>query len=278
MIENDSERQLRRDLKWAVASPLLMRGADLGQVVSGHGLPAPQDRYAGHRVGHYFETLLDYWLRIEAGVEMLAHGLQIRDGGRTLGELDFVFRNRQDRVCHWEVAVKFYLYCADRQVAGSHFIGPNARDTFERKWDRMQRKQLPLCRQVFPHVEECSAFVKGRIFYHPEQVEPARLPEGLMPDHLKGIWLRHSELAWLEAASQEREWVFCVLQKPLWLAPVSLGETDTAPMGFEPFKSDLDRHFLHCDHPILVGALRQGNGGWEEHERLFIVSDLWPGS
>ncbi len=207
---------------------------------------------------------------------MLAHGLQVRDGGRTLGELDFVFRDRQERVCHWEVAVKFYLYCADREVAGSHFIGPNARDTLERKWDRMQRKQLPLCRQVFPDVEECSAFVKGRIFYHPEQAEPARLPDGLMSDHLKGIWLRHSELAWLEAASQEQEWVFCVLQKPFWLAPVSLGETDKPPMGFEPFKSNLDHHFLHCDHPILVGALCQVTGGWEESERLIVVPDAWP--
>ena len=125
MSEQSSDRQLLRDLEWAVASPPLMRGGTRHSLVADGGcLPNHAARYSGHRVGYYFESLIDHCLRCGDGVEMLASGLQVRDGGRTIGELDFVFRDRQGRVCHWEVAVKFYLYCADWQVAGSHFIGP----------------------------------------------------------------------------------------------------------------------------------------------------------
>ena len=46
------------------------------------------------RVGHYFETLILYWLTHIVKVELIAHGQQIMDGKRTVGELDFLFRDR----------------------------------------------------------------------------------------------------------------------------------------------------------------------------------------
>ncbi|MGI9239856.1 MAG: DUF1853 family protein [Verrucomicrobiales bacterium] len=276
MGRDDHDQQLRRDLEWAVSSPPLMRGATLAPGHACHGLPGPEDCYSGHRVGYYFESLIDYWLRSELAVEMLAHRQQIQDAGRTIGELDFVFRDRQGRTCHWEVAVKFYLYCADRRVADSHFIGPNAGDTFERKWERLQTKQLPLCRHVFPEVSECSALVKGRIFYHPDQPRPSSLPDGLMPDHLRGIWLRASELSWLESAGPQSTWNFRILLKPFWLAPVRLDGSASPPSSLGQLRAELARHFDNSNHPVLVSCLSRVDGGWEEGERLFVVADGWP--
>ena len=271
-----ADGQLLRDLDWAISSPLLMRGETENPIAAIGGLPPLAERYSGHRVGYYFESLIGHWLQSGDDIEILASGLQVREGGRTLGELDFVFSDRSGRVRHWEVAVKFYLYCADQQVAGSHFIGPNARDTFERKWDRIQRQQLPLCHRVFPRVDECSAFVKGWIFYQPEQVAPHALPEGMMPDHLRGIWLHHAELAWLEAAGRARGWAFCVLHKPFWLADLILGEADPPPACFASLGAELDRQFADAKHPVMISALRHCGGRWREDERVIVVPDAWP--
>ena len=97
-----------------------------------------------------------------------------------------------------------------------------------------------------------------------------------MPDHLRGIWLRHAELDWLEPVAREQHWEFRVVKKPFWLAGVSLEDADPHPLGVAELRDGLDSHFLNPGHPVMISALRREGDRWEECERLFVVPDRWP--
>ena len=59
-------------------------------------------------VGRYFESLVYYWIKYVRGLEILVCNEQIKRSGRTVGEIDLVFRDEKDRLVHWETAVKFF--------------------------------------------------------------------------------------------------------------------------------------------------------------------------
>ena len=268
MSFDKNEQRWLRDLEWAVTSPFLMESPlplepfDVGEI------ELPSTRFNGHRVGYYFESLIEFWLEHVRGVDMIAKGHQVIENGRTLGELDFVFRDTDGQVHHWEVAVKFYLYSSVDNLHGSHFIGPNAGDTFERKRHRLIDHQLPLSRSVFPEIDQRSAFAKGRIFYHPNGTAPETLAEGLAPDHLRAIWLRHSELKLLESPDT----AYRILQKPHWLT----NESGADLLSFGELNKRLRDHFSEQNHPVLLATMRAQESAWSECSRVFVVSDRWP--
>src|SRR6476620_12687001 len=66
---------------------------------------------APKRLGRYFETLIGYWLSNQDFIKNLRMNVPVREGGKTLGEFDFLFFDGlRNQMIHWEVAVKFYLY------------------------------------------------------------------------------------------------------------------------------------------------------------------------
>ena len=259
-IETPTEQhQWQEDFKWAVASPFLMETTITLPDIPVEITP-PQAPFRGHRVGYYFESLIDHWLEQQPGVEMIAKGFQVIEEGRTIGELDFIFRDAQGEVHHWEVASKFYLYNSGAKKLGSQFIGPNAGDTFERKRDRLLSHQLPLGKKTFPEVTHSAAFVKGRIFYHPKERAPTNLPEHLNKNHLHGIWLHQSELNFLEELSADQ--LFSIAQKPWWLSRQQSAEELSLAALQEQFKTAQT-------HPILLNSRA-------DERPIFIVPDTWP--
>ncbi len=279
-----------RDLRWGVGSPFLMslataeRGNSSLYSESGT-FPINKEhaqlfaeKYSGHRVGYYFESLIEYWLKYIRGVEILARGYQVMEGNRTVGELDFVFRDERGQLNHWEAAAKFYLYCGDRTVKGSHYVGPNAQDTFELKREKIFAKQLPLSGRVFPEVAIRQAFVKGRIFYHPDSNRPDQLPFGLRGDHLRGIWLRQSELSRLEGGAGTKHSAYHFVKKPFWLSPECFKVSEYSPLSLREFREHLATHFSENKSPLLTSILVQEGGLWTESERIFVVADDWPES
>lgn len=281
-----------RDLHWVMSSPFLMNPGGLesealSTVDSGEAskienleYEAESGKYTGRRVGYYFESLVNHWLKEIRQVEVLAHGKQIVQHGKTLGELDFVFRDENGVLTHWEVAAKFYLYSSDCEVLGSHYIGPNAGDTFELKRDKIFTKQLPLSEKLFPECEVRQAFVKGRIFYYLGQAELSQahtLPAGMMPNHLRSIWLRHSELPWLQSAMATKKVSYHLMAKPHWLSACWLSSGDPSLWNFQTMKEHLQDHFSQQDQPLLISVLSQHGDGWKECERVFVVADDWPG-
>ncbi len=271
------------DLTWVINSPSLIAGGpvvdpvDPRQVDARH-LVAYFDGFSGHRVGRYFERLVLYWLRYIRRVEIVAQSLQIRDGKRTIGEIDLLFRDEQGRLTHWEIAVKFYLHVAHPQALGSHYIGPNVRDTFERKMERLFLDQLPRSERDFPDVEVRQAFVKGRIFYQPHEAVPAPPPEHLSPEHLRSEWIRAADVA---ALHDRGDTVYQILEKPFWLSEQTARQGDSELLSHEELVERLKEHFATRDRCVLVAQLEAGSGSssaamLDETQRLFVVPDHWP--
>lgn len=130
----------------------------LGDIASDKMLMAWLDDCATLRLGRYFEALYRVWCERVLGWRILANNLPIRDGSRTLGELDILVENRQlNRIEHHEVAVKFYLGASTPE--GLRWIGPNRRDRLDLKIRRMREHQMTLAETP----EAVRAFAKHKL-------------------------------------------------------------------------------------------------------------------
>lgn len=278
--------QAADDLIWAINSPSLISNVFLQSEQEEESRDEVQFVEAGdisrehfwefikpvkdRRVGRYFERLMLYWLLHLRQVKMVAHGLQVRDGSQTLGEIDFLFIDEQRLLNHWEVAIKFYLYDPDHIKNGSHYLGPNASDNFEAKTKRMFEHQLLQSQRDFPEVAIRRGFVKGRIFYPLEMSGRPVAPAKLAENHLTGWWVRESELGGLQ-------WSNCmyrVREKPHWLegGPASLGGLKT-PIEFA---QQLREHFDTQGYPVFVSQFQLTDNEMRESSCGFVVPESWP--
>lgn len=277
--------QAVRDLQWAINSPSLITEEDdaASAVVTDRNFQVDpvdltaflSERYS-HRVGHYFEQLVHYYLARIRGVEIVAQGLQVFRDGRTLGELDFIYRDESGTLCHVETAVKFYLHIAEENHSHSHFVGPNSADNFERKMRRLLTHQLPLSTEFFPNVTVRRPFVKGRIFYRDEHCRPS-YPQPLADSHLSGLWMRSTELQQLDdlAGDQRSACRFQILQKPFWLTVQAPGDGSQLLNRFE-LKTVLQTHFCRNRSPRMISVLQRKDDGYCESVRFFVVDERWP--
>jgi len=271
-----------RDLVWAVNSPSLM---DLTSQVSVAARPLKDsdvDRehlssylttHREQRVGRYFERLISYWIRFIRQCEIVAQSLQLREGKRTVGEIDLLFRDEQGRLNHWEVACKFYLQVDVGDVPMTDYIGPNANDTLQEKASRLLKHQLPLGVRYFPEIEVREAFVKGRIFYHWQTGPKESLPVELAANHLDGRWIRAREVPELLRTSRLR---YRILRKPFWLAEEFADPSDDDILTTDEATQVLQNHFRSRHTPILISGFRDRTSTAHESERWFVVPNQWP--
>ena len=269
---SDRQTQLLDDLVWALESPAFVDGPNtVGPIavdtshVDVELLEAELGDPTG-RVGVYFERLVRFWLEHVAGVELVGAGIQIRNDTRTIGELDFVFRDpgRSGAVTHWEVAVKFFLH--DPSRAGSHYPGPNVNDDFESKVAKLFDEQLPRSRDFEPAVAARQALVRGCCFHHldvrPADQEPARMA----PDCERGTWLRSKQVDRLE-----QEWGsagFVILDKPFWFTP---GRRPR--LSFDQLVKHLEGHRKERRSAVMVAAVDQTSD--RMLHRFCFVDETW---
>lgn len=276
------------DLHWAVTSPPLLVDPHLSptlQAAIESFDPTSIDRRTlqdflsaapGHRVGHYFERLILFWLSHVCGFQIIAHRHQIQDNKRTIGELDFLFRDASGQLHHWETAVKFYLRVATPLPDRGFLIGPNAADSFDRKVARIYQHQLPLSKRIFDEPICRHAFVKGRIFYPLRPLSGNQMDSEapkLALSHLRGVWLRAKELCWFEHQPSGNR--YKLLQKPHWLAPERAASSPQCLSAIR-IHDVLRTHFEQASHPRMCSVLAPRDGEYKEVERLFVVSNDWP--
>lgn len=178
------------------------------------------------KLGHLYEDALGCLLDSSERIEVLGRNVQIQsDIHTTLGELDFVLRRAgEDELIHLELAVKFYLVVEHNGEV--FYPGPDARDNYQRKLDRLRSHQLSLvqrCAEFLPiefrgKTWQVQQLVHGCLFDHIDSVELAN-PEGVHDRCRRGRWLRFSEVErCLESAEIQ------VIPKPLWAVPISFLE------------------------------------------------------
>lgn len=229
------------------------------------------------RLGLHFEQLYHCLLEELLGWEVLVRNLQIREQGRTLGELDFVVRNPgTGGLEHHEIAVKFYLGYPGPD--GIRWYGPNAHDRLDLKTSRIlnhqshltehpqTRRQLAALGMNEPLAQR--VFMPGYLFYPAGQPIPA--PASAPEEHLRGQWVYQSSPGSLNSCNT-RYWK--VLHKPHWLGP---WVQPTAP-DMEETRRELDK-LQNRQRPGLFSELAENpeTGCWEEQRRLFVMPDHWP--
>ena len=173
------------------------------------------------KLGHLYEDALECLLDASERLDRIASHLQIVNAaGVTLGELDFVLYDRlQQTHVHDELAVKFYL--ATQTNEGWMYPGPDPRDNWQRKLDRMRTHQLLLSQR--PEVRrllkdrfsidavEVRQLIYGRLF-SPLNGDYYPLPEGIAPSAQRGKWLYVREWqSWFSEVDEE-----CLVPKALW--------------------------------------------------------------
>jgi uncharacterized protein len=230
------------------------------------------------RLGHIFETLLAHAFRLSQRYQLLARNILIKDGSRTLGELDMLVRDlRENRTIHLEVAVKFYLAINTGEET-FEWLGPNPEDRLSDKKQGME-KQLRRShssearRWLQEHditIDERHATMKGRLF-HPPGSPSQTEPSWINPNHLRGWW---TDTKGFQRYCTGNDLVWVAVDKYDWLSPLTPNDTRQSPPSPDP-ATMLSRNSLSdraTSHPVCIAGLRDGY----EIERGFIVPDYWP--
>lgn len=231
------------------------------------------------RLGLYYERLWQFALAHAPDVELLVANLPIRQGGQTLGELDLILRDAEG-VHHLELAVKFYLglQTGDRR-RHDHWLGPGSHDRLDIKLQRLceHQLQLPSSQQAQALLTELtcrkidSSLWLGGYLFQPWQAD-CELPAGANPTHLGGHWLRLGD--WPQSVVTHSETHWQPLPRQAWLAPAQLD-------GSQLWQAEDVQQWIanagRTQARLLARMEPDVDGRWVERERLFVVSDSWPG-
>ncbi|MBT8280184.1 MAG: DUF1853 family protein [Muriicola sp.] len=118
------------------------------------------------RLGHKMEFVFNAIIQSQDIYTLIAKNIVIQKGKTTLGELDFLLRNTLDgSLIHLELTYKFYLIDTEISEPIYQLVGPNRRDMFYTKLDKLKEHQFSL-----PYTEEGRAALNEK---------------GLEADHLK---------------------------------------------------------------------------------------------
>ena len=95
----------------------------------------------GHQMEYVFKQLIEY----SEVYEILVYNLPVRKEKRTLGEIDFILKEKiTGRLIHVEMTYKFYLINPEILEPIHSLIGPNRRDLFFAKMEKIKNNQFPL--------------------------------------------------------------------------------------------------------------------------------------
>ena len=172
------------------------------------------------RLGLRFEMLIWFWLLDHAyhPYRLLGHSIQIIDGPKTIGELDFLILNTETgKTEHWEVALKYYL--AEREPSLASWFGLNRSDTLLRKLNHFTQKQFQF-EEVSGHlIQERYAILKGQLYFPlknwPDSSEPF------------STWINFSRRfgGWADYIPQQD---YYRLQRQEWLCPDQVQSSNRA--------------------------------------------------
>ena len=153
-------------------------------------------RPSPNRLGFHFEGLLSFWLedgfaRKLHSYETLANNVQLYNGKQTIGELDLILYNHEEKLTeHWELAIKFFMGAAPFEPI--NWVGINSNDNLQRKMTHMQTKQfcsiwVDTEKQGQVKIDKRYGVIKGR-FFLPMNIAHFVYPHWLTPSFPMHEW------------------------------------------------------------------------------------------
>ncbi|MDX1545083.1 MAG: DUF1853 family protein [Christiangramia sp.] len=101
----------------------------------------PRNSVLGKRMESFFELAIKYSERYR----LIDSNIQIIENKHTLGEIDFLVYDKQSqKPLHVELVYKLYIYDKNLAPDINRWIGPNRRDSFSEKLDKLKNRQFPI--------------------------------------------------------------------------------------------------------------------------------------
>ena len=287
---------LHRDLAWLIASPSLLAPSKEVPTVSSQEWWSlfkeafdwikqedqnPQrlqtfiDTPRQFKLGLYAEDLMLYYLRYGSPFEVLAHDLQVFNKKRSIGAFDFILKNPNGSIEHWEMAIKYYLQYKP-STKWIDFVGPAGKDTLQRKMDKMLKRQMllghtqdakhTLAQKNIPLPQTQKVISVGRLFG--AWGRDFTLPLSGDPQQPTGLWIYKKDLMQLLQEKERSRW--CIRIHPNWLSPLFGAQAKGALSSKE-----LSAFVIHLSHHIMLSELQKDDWGWKETQRWIVVPDYW---
>ncbi|WP_066218151.1 DUF1853 family protein [Formosa haliotis] len=189
----------------------------------------------GLRLGKLVEQFVFFELNQCKNIDFLAENLQIQKDKTTLGEIDCILRHH-NTLYHIEIVYKFYLYDPKvGQTEFEHWIGPNRKDSFIEKINKLKHKQLPLLykQETQNQLEALGISTKQlqqRVLFKAQLFLPLTALKDvfkeLNPDCVTGFYISYSEVHLLSTCK------FFIPKKVNWLCDI---ETQIPWLSFSNF-------------------------------------------
>lgn len=221
------------------------------------------------KLGHLYEDALAQILEQSTRYTLIAKNQQIITSERkTIGELDYVLLDKQsDLHLQVELAIKFYLVHQE----GYHFKfpGPDARDNYHNKLNRLSSHQLQLTRQ-----DATRELLRKQFEIH--QIKPSHLIQGIFFDHIHAE--DHPSPPSANLFCRRRSWLHCrelhshlpklstarVLPKALWICEMTEELFDTLVEVSAAELTDLGQQ--RCTMFVQSAT----------DQPIFLAPDRWP--
>lgn len=155
------------------------------------------------RLGHQMEQVCKQLLDHSPNFEVLLYNEPVREGKQTLGEMDYILRDTATgALVHVELTYKFYLIDPAISEPIHQLMGPNRRDMFFTKMEKIKQQQFTLLHTApaqrllaekglqAPIAHQ--ALFKAQLFA-PYQSKPIPI-RPLNPECIVGQWLRMADL------------------------------------------------------------------------------------
>jgi hypothetical protein len=172
------------------------------------------------RLVHRVEKIVSLLIKASTNYEMLYENLQIKEGNKTIGEIDFIIEEiLTKQVVHLELAYKFYLFDPNLStITVENWIGPNRNDSLIDKIEKLRDQQFPLLHhpQTKTLVSEVDmTTIKQKLCMLTSLYVPYKNKEKLEPTYqkvVKGYYINHLLFSTLDHKDQS----FYIPQKKDW--------------------------------------------------------------
>ena len=218
----------------------------------------------GKKAESFFEAAVKHSLNYN----LLAANVQVHQEKITLGEMDFLLKDKyRGQFLHVELVFKYYVYDPSFDEELARWIGPNRKDTFLQKLSRLKEKQLPLLFKpetlpflsnlaLNPEELQQEVYFKASLFV-PKQLQQKQFPI-IEESCIAGYWIHFSEFSKEEYGASE----FYTPKKKDWPISPEHGEEWYA---FSEIQKEIQRHLEQKRSP-LVWRKNEKN-----YERFFVV-------
>lgn len=231
-------------------------------------------------IGKRFEAFIRFWLEHGPGFELIASNIQVFREGSTLGEMDFLCRDRHSgEAIHIETACKYYLGYSN-SASWEHWAGPNREDRLAEKMARfgwqfgldqsaegsMALRSLGIgsCKRLL--------LLKGMFFHHISSLSAHKSPRCAGSHYQSGWYLYENELEALFPGGEY--WI--LPERHHWLRKFHTGspekkEGENTLNGRGSALAQIRRNLQRTGKAIMACRVEETGNLFREESRGFIL-------